>query len=44
MASKHGPKNTDIDSDPFDDYDDFEDELDDDLGNVKRSVKGFLQR
>ena len=41
MASKHGPKNTDFDSDPFDDYDDLEDELDDDLGNIKHLSKDF---
>jgi hypothetical protein len=41
MASKHGPKDTDFDSDSFDDYDDFEDELDDDLDNVKDLSKGF---
>jgi hypothetical protein len=41
VGTKHGPKNSDFDSDSYDDYDDFEDELDDDLGNIKHLTKDF---
>jgi hypothetical protein len=41
MGTKHGPKNTELDSDPYDDYEDYEDELGDDLGNIKHLSKDF---
>lgn len=44
MGTKHGPKNSDFDSDSYDDFEDFEDfeeELGDDLGNIKHLSKDF---
>jgi hypothetical protein len=35
MASKRGPKDMDFDSDPFDDLEDFDDDLDN-IGNLSK--------
>lgn len=41
MGTKNRPKDEDFDSDPYDDYDEFDDEFDDALGNMKNLSKDF---
>lgn len=41
MGSKQSPKAPDLDSDPYEDYEGYGDELDDDLGNIKDLSKDF---
>lgn len=41
MGSKNRSKKPDFDADPYDDFDDYEEEYGDDLGNLRKLSKDF---